>query len=345
MPDLKPRQTNFYSRQTASTVTNKPVQIAGSSRNKNQYSARANNNRVMPGVSRSNKTNATPAVFFPGLINPADVVNTSELIYETQTVQGEIPYQAYNGYISPSYNRLNANGLPLGGEYDIGITSSTIPVVEFSATAVDEDAEDRVVISDQTGLFIGTMPIFSFLATTKGVLFPYTPTISVSHTANYEIENLVHTNYPTPYYTNSTVNSINIQGRFTAQTETEGQYILAMMHFFRTATKMFYGQSTNKGSPPPVLYLDAHGPYLFDHIPVVIREFQYSLPNDTNYITTSFGRGINKVPTDLNVSVDLIPVYSRNKISTEFGLDGFANGNLLTGYNRKEGQEKSGGWL
>jgi hypothetical protein len=186
-----------------------------------------------------------------------------------------------------------------------------------------------------------SIPIFAPLKAVGGMLFPYTPTISVSHRANYELEGLLHSNYSTPYYTNSTVDSINIQGRFTAQNESEGQYVMAMIHFFRTVTKMFYGSSSNKGSPPPVLFLDAHGKYMFDHIPVVVREFQYTLPNDVNYISAKVGGQAVKVPTDLNVTVDLIPTYSRTQISNKFGLNFFASGALLTGGTGT----RPGGWL
>ena len=52
------------------------------------------------------------------------------------------------------------------------------------------------------------------------------------------------------------------------------------------------------------------------------------------------GLKTNKVPVDINVSVSLIPTYSRNKIA-KFSLDSFANGGLLTS---GKGQ-RSGGWI
>jgi hypothetical protein len=78
-----------------------------------------------------------------------------------------------------------------------------------------------------------------------------------------------------------------------------------------------------------------------DHIPVVVREFQYTLPNDVNYITAKVAGESVKVPTDLNVTVDLIPTYSRSQMSTVFGLNEFANGGLLTGGKGT----RPGGWL
>ncbi|HAI44457.1 MAG TPA: hypothetical protein DCM40_43330, partial [Maribacter sp.] len=37
---------------------------------------------------------------------------------------------------------------------------------------------------------------------------------------------------------------------------------------------------------------------------------------------------INKVPTDSLITVTVIPVYSRNKVSNRFNLKSFANGDL-----------------
>jgi hypothetical protein len=237
--------------------------------------------------------------------------------------------------------RLYNNNLPPGATYGASL-DSPYPSDTFQApNPFSDQTEDRVIIKDQTGLFISGGGIFAPLNKTGGMLFPYTPNISVTHKANYEMESLVHTNYANPYYTHSTVDAINIQGRFTAQTNEEGKYVLAMIHFFRTVTKMFYGGVLNKGAPPPVLYLDAHGQYMFDHIPVVVSSFQYNLPNDTNYITVDVDGKPTKVPADLNITVDLIPTYSRNKISNNFNLLGFSRGALLTSGSGSG----SGGWL
>ena len=43
---------------------------------------------------------------------------------------------------------------------------------------------------------------------------------------------------------------------------------------------------------------------------------------------TEKGGSINKVPTDSLITVSVIPVYSRNKVSNQFNLKSFANGDL-----------------
>lgn len=119
---------------------------------------------------------------------------------------------------------------------------------------------------------------------TDGVLFPYMPQIETSYTANYDKFDLTHSNYRGYFYKNSAVNEINIRATFTAQDTQEANYLLAVIHFFRSATKMFYGQDSLRGAPPPLVYLSGLGNYQFNNHPCLIANFQYSLPNDVDYI-------------------------------------------------------------
>ncbi len=136
------------------------------------------------------------------------------------------------------------------------------------------------------------------LAITDGVVFPYTPTISMNYRSNYEVSDLVHTNYKQYFYKNSSVEELTITADFTAQDTAEAQYLLAVIHFFKTVTKMFYGKDTNpiNGTPPPLCYLLGYGQFQFSDHPVLISGFQYTLPNDVDYIRaggSSVIQGVN----------------------------------------------------
>jgi hypothetical protein len=87
-------------------------------------------------------------------------------------------------------------------------------------------------------------------------------------------------------YKNSNVGDINITGDFTAQDTHEANYLLAVIHFFKSVTKMFYGRDEDpiRGTPPPLCYLSGFGRYQFNYHPVAITSFSYSLPNDVDYI-------------------------------------------------------------
>lgn len=122
------------------------------------------------------------------------------------------------------------------------------------------------------------------LVTTGGVIFPYTPQIQMSYKANYDPSDIAHTNYKQYFYRNSSVEEISINADFTAQDTTEALYLLAVIHFFRSVTKMFYGQDPLAGTPPPLCYLSGLGRYQFNNHPVVITNFAYNLPNDVDYI-------------------------------------------------------------
>ena len=133
---------------------------------------------------------------------------------------------------------------------------------------------------DRTGSTI-LAPLYE----TDGVIFPYTPSIETTYNANYEMYDLTHSNFRGYFYKNSRVNDINIRATFTAQDTQEANYLLAVIHFFRSVTKMFYGaKDPLRGAPPPLTYLSGLGQYQFNQHPCVVSQFNYSLPNDVDYI-------------------------------------------------------------
>lgn len=128
---------------------------------------------------------------------------------------------------------------------------------------------------------------------TNGVIFPYTPSIAITYSANYESTDLTHNNYKMYNYRNSAVENISINADFTAQDTAEANYLLAVIHFFRSVTKMFYGRDQNPpaGVPPPLCYLTGYGDYAFDHHPVVISSFTMTYPTDVDYINAGVDYG------------------------------------------------------
>jgi hypothetical protein len=131
--------------------------------------------------------------------------------------------------------------------------------------------------------------IMSPLAETDGVIFPYTPQIQVQYAATYDTSDVTHSNYKIFQYKNSSVDSISITGDFTAQDTYEANYMLAVIHFFKSMTKMFYGndQDPVNGTPPPLCYMYGLGEFQFNKHPIAITSFAYTLPNDVDYIRAS----------------------------------------------------------
>jgi hypothetical protein len=130
--------------------------------------------------------------------------------------------------------------------------------------------------------------ILAPLAATNGVIFPYTPQISVNYAASYSPTELVHSNYKVFQYSSSSVDQVSITCEFTAQDTNEADYMLAVIHFFRSMTKMFYGKDSNprRGTPPPLCYMFGMGNYQFAAHPLAITGFSYTLPTDVDYIKT-----------------------------------------------------------
>jgi hypothetical protein len=189
----------------------------------------------------------------------------------------------------PSSARLSINKLLPGGFPGIGGNTPNINFgIEQLGTAGSISTEDdwRVRITAPSGspFNFNTGPLAA-LAQDGGVVFPYTPTVNVIHNASYNNLTPTHSNYPSYFYNNSEVAGIQISADFTAQTTTDAAYVLGMIWFFRSATKMFYG-GQNSGNPPPILYLDGYGDYYLPHVPVVVTNFGHTMPSNTDYIET-----------------------------------------------------------
>lgn len=153
-------------------------------------------------------------------------------------------------------------------------------------TPGDQDWRVRIQLSPNSDyLYNDSNPgILAPLRATNGVLFPYVPQITTAYQANYDQYDLTHSNYRGIFYKNSRVNDIQIRGTFTAQDTKEAEYLLAVIHFFRSVTKMFYGQDWQRGTPPPMVFLSGFGNFQFNGHPCVVSTFNYTLPNDVDYI-------------------------------------------------------------
>jgi len=166
--------------------------------------------------------------------------------------------------------------------------------------------------------------ILAPLAKTGGVVFPYTPQVSSSYNARYNTYELVHSNFRGAFYQSSFVGDISIRAVFTAQDTTEAAYMLAVIHFFRSVTKMFYGQDAQRGAPPPLVYLTGLGDYQYNRHPAVVTQFDYTLPSDVDYIRADnpndFGTDLlnRRTPTQASPSSPLGAAINRLGLSGLF---------------------------
>lgn len=175
-----------------------------------------------------------------------------------------------------------------------------------------------------TGFNLGG--ILQPLARTRGILFPYTPTIQVSHAVNYGTYDTTHSVYQTHYWVNTRNPSIQITAQFTAQTTHDAEYSAAALHFFKSATKGEFGESTSTpGLPPPVLKFSAYQELHAKDVPVIIGSFNYTLPEDIDYVETQHGT----IPSMFIVSLDLLVQYAPAKVRSGFSAKGYRTGGTL----------------
>lgn len=194
----------------------------------------------------------------------------------------------FGGSADPAATRLAKAGMNPGG----GIASSGVKDPNIQVNGPDYDWRVRISISPNSKILYwdpsttSEVPgILRPLKDTDGFIFPYTPQVTVSHSASYSSVPLTHSNYAQYFYESSQVASINVSGEFTVQDTKEAEYFMAAIYFFRACTKMFYGLSSEfQGSPPPIVYLDGYGQHYLPHVPCVVTNFSHTMPADVDYL-------------------------------------------------------------
>ena len=286
-----------------------------------QSNPSANSNNVTPdGIGQSAGTAQAAQVNAPATASAARLSGAG-LASGAVSVFQDIRGRVFN------FDFMGANGLPLAPEADWRVRISMRP-----ATAA-------LFYTNQSNA------IMYPLSQTGGVIFPYTPTMTVAHAARYGTTPLTHSNYTSYFYEGSEVQSIQLNGDFTVQNVQEGQYLMAVIQFFRSCTKMFFGNSPLAGTPPPMVFLSGFGNAYLPNVPCVVTNFSHTMPGDVDYVKTPVGASLDNVagnqintnmagratmlPTMSTISVTLQPIYSRRNVADNFTLEKFSAGALI----------------
>jgi len=174
---------------------------------------------------------------------------------------------------------LRSGNLPAAGEAIGNIVSA---VSSFSSSVNPADWRVQLSLSSWTS-FAGS-PVLKPLKDAGGLIFPYTPTINLSSNATYNKIDTTHTNYTFQAFKNTEPGSISISAPFNVEDATQGLYWIAAVHYLRSLTKMFSGTDALAGNPPPVIFLNGYGNYVFKNVPVVVTSFSTSLDANCDYI-------------------------------------------------------------
>ena len=244
---------------------------------------------------------------------------------------GGLPYDEESGLLNPGFT-LNERNEPVFVGFDFVEPATQASAAQSRIEAQTREAQRQQTYIDQQrqinnqdwrvrlslapqSNYLYNVPdagILNPLQPSNGVIFPYTPQISTSYKANYSPTDLTHSNYRGYFYQNSYTDSVTVTATFTAQNTREASYLLAVIHFFRSVTKMFYGQSQNLGSPPPICYLNGLGEFQFNKHPVVVSQFNYTLPSDVDYI---------RAGSSNNLQLNQDPLRSKQSTTTNSGLN------------------------
>jgi hypothetical protein len=160
-------------------------------------------------------------------------------------------------------------------------TSSTDWRVRLTLPNMGDESQNAVY---------GAGSILKPIRESEGLIFPYTPTIQISHSATYSEQALTHQNYQFMTYQNSKISEIAINGDFIVQDWNEAKYWIAAVHFLRSVTKMYSGDSPYSGNPPPILKFNAYGDYVFKNVPVIVKSFSITLPKEVDYISVDISK-------------------------------------------------------
>jgi hypothetical protein len=222
-----------------------------------------------------------------GLLNSA--AGITQVAGAAQTTFG-----ALSNVSGVAANLKGAFDVAKGGDILGAIRSANLPAAGelvgdiMTAVSLFSDENDpndwRVRLSLPKWVSFKNSSVLAPLKDAGGMVFPYTPTISINQSAKYTPVSPVHTNYPFQAYQNSDPGTITITAPMFVEDASQGQYWVAALHYLRSVTKMFSGADMKSGNPPPIVFLNGYGQYVFKNIPVVITSVQVQMEKDVDYI-------------------------------------------------------------
>jgi len=179
-----------------------------------------------------------------------------------------------------SAGRLGMAGLTAGAEA-VGDIMGAVSMFDDNGSAGDW----RVRLTLPNWVSFRNSAVLKPLKDAGGLVFPFTPEVTIGNSAKYTALAPTHANYPFQTYQNSDPGTIKITGQFNVEDQTQALYWIAAVHYLRSVTKMFSGYDPKAGNPPPLVFLNGYGAYVFKNVPVVIQSMSLSLPKDVDYIS------------------------------------------------------------
>jgi len=158
--------------------------------------------------------------------------------------------------------------------------------------------------------------------------FPFTPTISVIQTANYNEYSFDHSNFQQRAFQSHANMDLNITAPMLVRSEAEAEYVNNAALWLRSTMKMEWANDDNPGQPPPILRFNAHG--IYENVPCVIRDFTWNLDSDIDYVETGYTYSDKtvRVPVMNTFVISLSVTYSPKSIRENFSVKDYLAGKL-----------------
>lgn len=198
------------------------------------------------------------------------------------------------------------------------------------------------------------------------IFFKVTPTVDETRSANYDSFSPPQHPGGMQIYKSTTPRTINVNGKFISRTYEEATETLRMLNVIRAWTMPYYGTGTAEsfnakgkgnllGLPPDVLIFSAYGSGNLENIPVVLQTYNWTYPEDIDYVygaapwkvderpsvmevTPSFmtlsGDDLVPVPRIIDVTLTFTETYSPDEFSS-FDLNAYKLGKLSDAFKNR----------
>jgi hypothetical protein len=226
--------------------------------------------------------------------------------------------QSSSNFASSDPRRLDLeNGSPRSAQALNGANATATPAANANSMTRNGKTDLRTrILVPKSYITQLTSGYRNNLSTLQGIIFPYTPTITYEHKAEYSTQNPLHSNHSINFYKYSAVGDISVSGVFTVQSVADAVTYLSIIHLLRALTKgRFGGSDPRRGSPPPVCRLWSYGTFMLQNVPIAITSFKNDLNPDVDYFylkDSVFQEAY--VPVRSTIALTCKPMYSRKEM-------------------------------
>ena len=168
------------------------------------------------------------------------------------------------------------------------------------------------------------------------VVFDVMPQITESRSVTYDTVGIIHHPGDILKYKSTASRSWSVKATLASRTSSEATKNRKIVNTIRSWAMPFHGAGTEKtagtkylGAPPPILTLEAYGDKMIGPVKCVMDSYDWSWPNDVDYIPTD--DNLEPFPVILEISISLKESFSPAEYSG-FDLIAYRTGKMNTSF-------------